>query len=113
MARRVPAAGIRAAFRWQRLALRSQPLRVDRTWMKNLKFPIKQNPIGSSYHIVSLVLPLIRADEPQSTRAANVWSSYLEHADKWDKDLVERWKGDMDGILIFVRAHHDHKGPPR
>ncbi|KAI0313709.1 hypothetical protein OF83DRAFT_1045276, partial [Amylostereum chailletii] len=30
-----------------------------------------------------------------------IWSSYLSHANKLDNDLVERWKGDMDGILIF------------
>ncbi|KAH9954337.1 hypothetical protein BC827DRAFT_1086659, partial [Russula dissimulans] len=29
------------------------------------------------------------------------WSICLTHADKFDRDLVESWKGDMDGILIF------------
>lgn len=29
---------------------------------------------------------------------------YLTEAEKHDKALVESWKGDMDGILIFVRA---------
>ncbi|KAI0246953.1 hypothetical protein BJV78DRAFT_1096727, partial [Lactifluus subvellereus] len=29
------------------------------------------------------------------------WSLCLAHADKFDKALVESWKGDMDGILIF------------
>ncbi|KAH9973415.1 hypothetical protein BJV74DRAFT_782726, partial [Russula compacta] len=30
-----------------------------------------------------------------------IWSICLTHADKFDRALVESWKGDMDGILIF------------
>ncbi|KAI0059244.1 hypothetical protein BV25DRAFT_1809502, partial [Artomyces pyxidatus] len=33
--------------------------------------------------------------------SARIWSIYLTHAEKFDKALVESWKGDMDGILIF------------
>lgn len=32
-----------------------------------------------------------------------MWSLYVKEAEKFDKDLVEDWKGTMDGILIFVR----------
>ena len=32
-----------------------------------------------------------------------MWSLYLMEADKLDKARMENWKGDMDGILIFVR----------
>ncbi|KAI0312519.1 hypothetical protein OF83DRAFT_1067035, partial [Amylostereum chailletii] len=42
-----------------------------------------------------------RSDEPKSSRATDVWTSYLTHADERDKARVESWKGDMDGILIF------------
>jgi hypothetical protein len=31
------------------------------------------------------------------------WSIYLRGAEEEDKGRVESWKGDMDGILIFVR----------
>ncbi|TDL27687.1 hypothetical protein BD410DRAFT_713455, partial [Rickenella mellea] len=31
-----------------------------------------------------------------------MWSLYLAEAEKVDKALVERWTGDMDGILIFA-----------
>jgi hypothetical protein len=31
-----------------------------------------------------------------------VWSMYLTEAEKQDKDVIERWKGDTDGILVFV-----------
>ncbi|KAH9985125.1 hypothetical protein BJV77DRAFT_952059 [Russula vinacea] len=33
--------------------------------------------------------------------APQIWSMCLSHADKFDRALVETWKGDMDGILIF------------
>jgi hypothetical protein len=32
------------------------------------------------------------------------WSLYLEGAEAEDKARVENWKGDTDGILIFVRV---------
>jgi Family of unknown function (DUF6535) len=35
--------------------------------------------------------------------SAKIWSLYVSEADPYDKALVERWKGSMDGILIFVR----------
>ncbi|TFY82745.1 hypothetical protein EWM64_g1276 [Hericium alpestre] len=37
----------------------------------------------------------------QTGNSAKIWSIYLSHAEKYDKALVESWKGDMDGILIF------------
>ncbi|KAI0322553.1 hypothetical protein OF83DRAFT_1080139 [Amylostereum chailletii] len=33
--------------------------------------------------------------------SAKIWSIYLSHAEKFDRALVESWKGDMDGILFF------------
>jgi hypothetical protein len=39
------------------------------------------------------------------------WHLYLLDAEKQDAKLTERWKGDADGILIFVCAHlemHHH-----
>lgn len=32
------------------------------------------------------------------------WSMYLSDAEKYDKFRIESWKGDTEGILIFVRA---------
>ena len=47
-------------------------------------------------------------DNTQSSQgvdsSAQIWTMCLTHADKYDKALVETWKGDMDGILIFVRS---------
>lgn len=33
-----------------------------------------------------------------------LWALYMLNTEKFDKELVESWKGDTDGILIFVRA---------
>ncbi len=30
---------------------------------------------------------------------------YLTEAEKEDKEITENWKGDTDGILVFVSAH--------
>ncbi|KAG6901864.1 hypothetical protein C0995_007090 [Termitomyces sp. Mi166 len=37
-------------------------------------------------------------DDP-STR---IWSSYISHAEKLDRNLAQSWKGDMDSLLIFA-----------
>jgi hypothetical protein len=33
-----------------------------------------------------------------------MWEFYLVKAGKEDKERVDRWKGEMDGLLIFVRC---------
>jgi hypothetical protein len=54
--------------------------------------------------------PLVLSDthethdaEEYDERAAKFWSVYVEEAENHDKALVETWKDDMEGILIFVR----------
>ncbi|KAJ7644934.1 hypothetical protein FB45DRAFT_300880 [Roridomyces roridus] len=34
--------------------------------------------------------------------AAKLWAVYISEAEKYDKALVERWKSDMEGLLIFA-----------
>ncbi|KAK7024759.1 hypothetical protein R3P38DRAFT_3532470 [Favolaschia claudopus] len=34
--------------------------------------------------------------------AARVWAVYVSEAEKYDKALVESWKSDMEGLLIFA-----------
>lgn len=34
--------------------------------------------------------------------AEKLWAVYISEAEKYDKALVEGWKSDMDGLLIFV-----------
>ncbi|KAI0046491.1 hypothetical protein FA95DRAFT_1679750 [Auriscalpium vulgare] len=43
--------------------------------------------------------------EPESDygeRSAKLWSVYVDESQKQDIALVESWKGDMDGLLIFA-----------
>ncbi|KAJ7432156.1 hypothetical protein FB451DRAFT_958158, partial [Mycena latifolia] len=35
---------------------------------------------------------------------AKLWGVYISEAEKYDKALVEGWKSDMEGFLIFVRT---------
>jgi hypothetical protein len=35
--------------------------------------------------------------------SAQLWGVVLKEGEKYDKTLAESWKGDMDGILFFVR----------
>ena len=41
---------------------------------------------------------------PAGRPGEGLWSIYLQVADKQDLALTERWKGQMEGILIFVSA---------
>lgn len=43
-------------------------------------------------------------DAESAEATAPLWSIYVSEADRYDKALVESWKGDMSGMLIFVRA---------
>lgn len=36
--------------------------------------------------------------------SAQLWAVVFKEGEKYDKTLVESWKGDMDGILFFVRS---------
>jgi hypothetical protein len=41
-------------------------------------------------------------DPGDEAAAAKLWAIYVAEAEKYDKGLVESWKSDMDGMLIFV-----------
>jgi Family of unknown function (DUF6535) len=36
-------------------------------------------------------------------RAVKLWSVYTKEAESHDKALIETWKDDMEGVIIFVR----------
>ncbi len=40
--------------------------------------------------------------EEYDERAVKFWSVYVEEAESHDKALIESWKDDMEGIIIFV-----------
>ncbi|KAJ7446105.1 hypothetical protein FB451DRAFT_1412464 [Mycena latifolia] len=47
----------------------------------------------------SLPRPSSRSNE---TSSAKLWAVYISEAEKYDKALVESWRSDMDGLLIFA-----------
>ncbi|KAF7341282.1 hypothetical protein MVEN_01864300 [Mycena venus] len=42
------------------------------------------------------------ADPGDEAAAAKLWAVYISEAEKYDKGLVESWKSDMQGMLIFA-----------
>ncbi|KAJ7347189.1 hypothetical protein DFH08DRAFT_779479, partial [Mycena albidolilacea] len=43
--------------------------------------------------------PTVASDE---AAASKLWAVYISEAEKYDKSLVESWKSDMEGMLIFA-----------
>ncbi|KAJ7480718.1 hypothetical protein FB451DRAFT_1031299, partial [Mycena latifolia] len=41
-------------------------------------------------------------DPDEEAAAAKLWTVYVSEAEKYDKSLVESWKSDMEGMLIFA-----------
>ncbi|KAK6991862.1 hypothetical protein R3P38DRAFT_2803552 [Favolaschia claudopus] len=41
-------------------------------------------------------------DDSDDAAGAKMWSIYVGEAEKYDKALVDSWKSDMDGLLIFA-----------
>ncbi|KAJ7435321.1 hypothetical protein FB451DRAFT_1062715 [Mycena latifolia] len=41
-------------------------------------------------------------DSSEEAAAAKLWAVYVSEAEKYDKALVESWKSDMEGMLIFA-----------
>ncbi|KAI0060728.1 hypothetical protein BV25DRAFT_1806932, partial [Artomyces pyxidatus] len=41
-------------------------------------------------------------DTDYGERSAKIWSVYVDESAKHDSALIDSWKGDMDGILIFA-----------
>ncbi|KAJ7730904.1 hypothetical protein DFH07DRAFT_992721, partial [Mycena maculata] len=41
-------------------------------------------------------------DTPGDEPCAQIWSVYISEAEKYDKALVDSWRGNMNGILIFA-----------
>ncbi|KAF7341288.1 hypothetical protein MVEN_01864900 [Mycena venus] len=44
----------------------------------------------------------IAVDTGDKAAAAKLWAVYISEAEKYDKGLVESWKSDMQGMLIFA-----------
>jgi hypothetical protein len=65
---------------------------------------------GSSSHDVFFDVPIsVPSGEPQAESSYTdgsgaLFSMYLDRAEEEDRRVAERWKGDADGILVFVRS---------
>lgn len=44
-----------------------------------------------------------QAESNYTDGSGALFSMYLDRAEEEDKKAAERWKGDADGILVFVR----------
>ncbi|TFY79950.1 hypothetical protein EWM64_g4057 [Hericium alpestre] len=56
------------------------------------------SPAGDANHEESHVNKAKDYDE----RAGNLWSVYVQEAESHDRALIETWKDDMEGIIIFA-----------
>lgn len=48
-------------------------------------------------------LPPRYSDTENDDACERLWAIYAGEAERYDTALVESWKGDMEGMLIFVR----------
>ncbi|KAJ6602528.1 hypothetical protein DFH09DRAFT_1125041 [Mycena vulgaris] len=46
--------------------------------------------------------PIPVVDTPGDEPCAKIWSVYISEAEKYDKALVDSWRGNMNGMLIFA-----------
>ena len=45
-----------------------------------------------------------QAESSYTDGSGALFSMYLDRAEEEDRRVAERWKGDADGILVFVRS---------
>jgi hypothetical protein len=53
-------------------------------------------------HLACSNITPVTDDSGDEVAAAKLWAVYMSEAEKYDRALVESWKSDMDGLLIFV-----------
>jgi hypothetical protein len=72
-----------------------------RAWEQKVCIHIALRCLVSVSNIVfpSVARIATSGDDPSS----KMWILSITRADKHDSAMVERWKADMDGILIYVR----------
>ncbi|KAJ7278795.1 hypothetical protein C8J57DRAFT_1502637 [Mycena rebaudengoi] len=71
---------------------------------RNFQLFFRRWPVRTRARFLS-VLTNPQAESPDDTdeaAAAKLWAVYISEAEKYDKALVESWKSDMGGMLIFA-----------
>ena len=76
-----------------------------------------------TFPFYNLYLIYLRLDESHGDSSDGLRFIYYTESEKWNEEVTESWKADIDGILIFVslaqvyhvRIHHqqNHKSPFR
>src|ERR1700677_2258629 len=51
-----------------------------------------------------------QAESSYTDGSGALFSMYLDRAEEEDRRVAERWKGDADGILVFVRSCYRPRG---
>jgi hypothetical protein len=49
-----------------------------------------------------ILTPTSESDSLFTDSSSTLYSLYLSHAEKYDKDQVETWKAGAEGIIVFV-----------
>ncbi|KAN0137349.1 hypothetical protein V8E53_004794, partial [Lactarius tabidus] len=68
---------------------------------KNLLVIRKPCGVRSPYYAISCSLTRV-TDEKHADSSDGLWSIYLTEAEKADTEVIERWKSDTNGILVFT-----------
>ncbi|KAJ6542913.1 cutinase-domain-containing protein [Mycena capillaripes] len=58
--------------------------------------------LNSSEHLEESDRNKAGINHDKDAAAAKLWAVYVSEAEKYDKSLVETWKSDMEGLLIFA-----------
>lgn len=59
-------------------------------------------PKGNTNLPQPILLLILSKDLVAEAASAKIWAVYVAEAEKYDKALVESWKSNMEGMLIFV-----------
>lgn len=49
------------------------------------------------------IVPLKTTPATAQNESGKMWMAFMKEAEKYDNREVEAWKGNSDGILVFVR----------
>jgi hypothetical protein len=58
--------------------------------------------------IQSILEEVAESDSSYTDSSSTLFSLYLSHAEKHDREQVDSWKAGADGILVFVRSLPAH-----
>ncbi|KAJ7056177.1 hypothetical protein C8F01DRAFT_1312263 [Mycena amicta] len=60
----------------------------------------RRDPV--SCHLLVSPMEDLNSEKNEENGSSKLWAVYVSEAEKYDKSLVESWKSDMEGMLIFA-----------